>query len=111
MNERDELRGALSNSVCNASLYTKRAQPYLLGSDMSAVLDKTVDNLLAAGYRKAPEPEYEWGVASKWGSHGYITQALALAQIALHHACFEDARLIKRVAAPAIKPGPWEETA
>jgi hypothetical protein len=49
---RDELRGTLSNTICNASNYTKRAQPYLLGSDMSAVLDKTADNILAAGYSK-----------------------------------------------------------
>lgn len=52
MSSRDELRGTVSNTVCNASNYTKRAQPYLLGSDMSAVLDKTADALLAAGYRK-----------------------------------------------------------
>lgn len=50
--EREELRGTLCNSICNVSLYTKRAQPYLLGGDMSAVLDKTADNVLAAGYRK-----------------------------------------------------------
>jgi hypothetical protein len=49
---RDELRGTLANTICNASLYTKRAQPYLLGSDMSEVLDKTADAILAAGYRK-----------------------------------------------------------
>lgn len=52
MSERDELRGTLSNTICNASNYTKRAQPYLLGSDMSVVLDKTADAILAAGYRK-----------------------------------------------------------
>jgi hypothetical protein len=52
MSSRDELRGTLSNTVCNASLYTKRAQPYLLGSDMSAVLDRTADAILAAGYSK-----------------------------------------------------------
>jgi hypothetical protein len=50
--ERDELRGALSNTICNASFYPKRAQPYLLGGDMSEVLDRTADALLAAGYRK-----------------------------------------------------------
>jgi len=49
---RDELLGTLCNTVCNASNYTKRAQPYLLGSDMSIVLDKTTDAILAAGYRK-----------------------------------------------------------
>lgn len=50
--ERDELRGTLSNTICNASFYPKRAQPYLLGGDMSDVLDRTADALLAAGYRK-----------------------------------------------------------
>ena len=54
MNARDELRGTLSNVICNASNYTKRAQPYLLGSDMSVVLDKASDALIAAGYRKEP---------------------------------------------------------
>jgi len=54
MSERDDMRGVLSNTICNASLYTKRAQPYLLGSDMSRVLDKTADNLIAAGYVKLP---------------------------------------------------------
>jgi hypothetical protein len=52
MSARDALRGTLGNSVCNASLYPKRAQPYLLGGDMSAVLDKTTDNLIVAGYAK-----------------------------------------------------------
>lgn len=52
MSARDELRGTLSNTICNASNYTKRAQPHLLGSDMSVVLDKTADAILAAGYRK-----------------------------------------------------------
>ena len=52
MSARDELRGTLSNTICNASNYAKRAQPLLLGSDMSGVLDKTADAILAAGYRK-----------------------------------------------------------
>ncbi len=52
MSERDELRGTLSNTICNASNYTKRAQPHLMGSDMSTVLDKTADAILAAGYSK-----------------------------------------------------------
>lgn len=51
-NERDQLRGTLANTICNASLYARRAQPYLLGSDMSDVLDKTADAIVAAGYRK-----------------------------------------------------------
>jgi len=55
MSARDELRGTLSNTICNASHYPKRAQPYLLGGDMSDVLDKTSDALLAAGYRKAEQ--------------------------------------------------------
>lgn len=50
--ERDELRGTLSNTVCNVSFYSERVQSHLLGSDMSRVLDKTADALLAAGYRK-----------------------------------------------------------
>lgn len=52
MSTRDELRGTLSNTLCNASNYPKRAQPHLLGGDMSAVLDKTADAILAAGYTK-----------------------------------------------------------
>jgi hypothetical protein len=52
MSARDELRGTLCNTVCNASNYAKRAQPHLLGSDMSIVLDKTADAILVAGYRK-----------------------------------------------------------
>jgi hypothetical protein len=52
MSDRDELRGTLANTICNASLYAKRAQPHLLGSDMSEVLDRTADAILAAGYRK-----------------------------------------------------------
>lgn len=50
--ERDELRGALANTICNVSNYPKRAMPYLLGGDMSPVLDRTADALLATGYRK-----------------------------------------------------------
>jgi hypothetical protein len=52
MNERDELRGTLSNTICNVSFYPKRAQPYLLGGDMSEVLDRTADALIEAGYVK-----------------------------------------------------------
>lgn len=50
--DRDELRGTLSNTICNASFYPDRAVPYLLGGDMSEVLDKTADALIADGYRK-----------------------------------------------------------
>lgn len=50
--ERDELRGTLANTICNASFYPDRALPYLLGGDMSTVLNKTADALLEAGYRK-----------------------------------------------------------
>ena len=49
--ERDELRGTLSNTICNASFYPPRAQPYLLGGDMSEVLDRTTEAVLAAGYK------------------------------------------------------------
>jgi hypothetical protein len=52
MNARDELRGTLSNTICHATNYPERAQPYLLGGDMSTVLDRTADAILAAGYRK-----------------------------------------------------------
>jgi len=54
MNARDELRGTLSNTICNASFYPQRAQPHLLGGDMSEVLDRAADAILAAGYRKPP---------------------------------------------------------
>lgn len=50
--DRDELRGTLSNTICNASFYPDRAVPYLLGGDMSEVLDKTTAALIADGYRK-----------------------------------------------------------
>ena len=50
--DRDELLGALSNTICNVFNYPERAAPYLLGGDMSRVLEKTADALLAAGYRK-----------------------------------------------------------
>ena len=52
MSERDELRGTVSNVVCNVSFYPERAQPYLLGGNMSGVLDRAADAILAAGYRK-----------------------------------------------------------
>lgn len=52
IHERKELTGTLANTICNASNYPKRAQPHLLGSDMSHVINKTADSLLAAGYRK-----------------------------------------------------------
>lgn len=50
--ERDDLRGTLANTICNASNYPPKATPYLLGGDMSEVLDRTADAILAAGYRK-----------------------------------------------------------
>jgi hypothetical protein len=50
--ERNELLRKLSNTICNASNYPERAVPYLLGGDMSKVLDETVDALIAAGYTK-----------------------------------------------------------
>ena len=52
IHDRKELTGTLANTICNASNYPKRAQPHLLGSDMSHVINKTADTLLAAGYRK-----------------------------------------------------------
>jgi len=53
MNERDELRGILANTICHVTNYPERSQPYLLGGGMSTVLDKTADALLTAGYIKA----------------------------------------------------------
>lgn len=52
MSARDELLGTLSNTICNASNYPDKAVPHLLGGDMSKVIDKTADAILAAGYRK-----------------------------------------------------------
>ncbi|WNM64536.1 hypothetical protein SEA_MIDNIGHTRAIN_49 [Arthrobacter phage MidnightRain] len=52
MSARDELRGTLANTICNVSFYPRLAQPYLLGGDMSNVLDRTAETLLEAGYRK-----------------------------------------------------------
>lgn len=51
--EREELRGTLSNTICNASNYPGEAPVHLLGRDMSTVLDKTTDALLAAGWEKS----------------------------------------------------------
>lgn len=48
--ERQELRGTLSNTICNASFYPERAQPFLLGGDMTELLDRTADAVLAAGF-------------------------------------------------------------
>lgn len=52
---RDELLGTLGRTICNCALYPQKAQPHLLGADMSRVLDSTADALLDAGYRK-PSP-------------------------------------------------------
>jgi hypothetical protein len=51
--ERDELLGTLANVICNVSFYPERAQLHILGGDMSSLLDKTTDAVLAAGYRKS----------------------------------------------------------
>ena len=51
MSARDELRGTLSNTICNASFYPPKAQVHLLGGDMSAVLEKTADAIIAAGFK------------------------------------------------------------
>ena len=76
---RKELQGTLANTICNASNYPKRAQPYLLGSDMSHVINKTADSLLAAGYSKSDAPSGVLGdIASerarqdeKWGEQNH----------------------------------------
>src|SRR5437868_3120341 len=44
--KREALRGTLSNTICNASFYPPPAQPYLLGGDMSVILEKTADAIL-----------------------------------------------------------------
>lgn len=62
--------------------------------------------LIAAGYRKAPAPVIEWGVATKWGQRAEGTREQALDQMKRHRASHEDAKLVQRVAAAA--PGPWE---
>ena len=59
MSARDELRGTLSNTICNESFYPSKAQVHLLGGDMSAVLDKTADSIIAAGYVKVSEAAIE----------------------------------------------------
>lgn len=93
MNARDELAAILREQGGN--------------NLQQRVIDASVDAILAAGYRKMPDPEIEWGVASKWGSHPYGTKERAVDQLARHHASTEDARLIKRW--DSIKPGPWED--
>jgi len=67
---------------------------------------KLVNALIAAGYVKLPEPEIEWGAASKWGQHAAHSREGAEVNIDLHRSCGENAKLVKRVA--AVAPGPWE---
>lgn len=59
MSAHDDLRGTLSNTICNASFYPPKAQVHLLGGDMSAVLDNTADSIIAAGYVKVSEAAIE----------------------------------------------------
>lgn len=65
------------------------------------------DGLLAAGYRKAPEPEIEWGTRTKWGSRAAINRENAVDYIQLCDLSNDWAVLIKREA--ASQPGPWED--
>lgn len=108
MSGRDELAGLLfttdnSKAVSPWSEWEHAKQEPRLSEYVYAMADA----ILAAGYGPLPTTVTEWGVASKWGRHAYMTKELALDQIALHHTYGENAKLVKRAAATA--PGAWEE--
>lgn len=106
MNARDELAEIIYRADYNDPSST-RIEP--LSNRAQWEIDaiyRAADAILAAGYVKLPEPEIEWGVASKWGSHAFSSKAGADLNIELHQSCGENARLVKRLA--ASKPGPWE---
>lgn len=57
---RDELRTAIGAVLFNASNFPEKVQTRLLGQDMAPLIDKVTAAVRAAGYRKAPEPQWEY---------------------------------------------------
>jgi hypothetical protein len=45
--ERKRIRGALTNVLCNAMNFPKQATPHLLGRDMTPVIEKATDAVMA----------------------------------------------------------------
>jgi len=58
--ERKQLRGALANVLCNASNYPKGVGTRVLGMDMSGLIDKATDAVLA---RRFPVSRTDTGVS------------------------------------------------
>lgn len=54
--EREALRGAVGGVLCNAKNFPEKAAVRILGQDMGPLIDRTADAILAAGYRRKPEP-------------------------------------------------------
>ncbi|MDL5351138.1 hypothetical protein [Microbacterium sp. zg-YB36] len=59
---RDELRTAIGAVLVNAFNFPERVQARLLGQDMAPLIDKVTAAVRAAGFEKAPEPEWEYTV-------------------------------------------------
>lgn len=57
--EREALRGVLVNVLCNASNFPERVASRILGQDMGPLIERTVDAILAAGFRRELEPRDE----------------------------------------------------
>lgn len=43
---KDDIREAVAPAVVNASNYPKRVQPYILGQDMSPLIEKIVERVM-----------------------------------------------------------------
>lgn len=62
--DRKKLRGALSNVLCNVENYPRPASVHLLGRDMTKLLDKTTDAILASEWL-AEHDAAVWDQAAK----------------------------------------------
>jgi hypothetical protein len=59
--ERDDLRSAIGGVLVNASNFPPKVQFRMLGQDMSPLIERVVDALHAAGYRKPVAVEGDAG--------------------------------------------------
>lgn len=103
MSARDELALVLAN----AQRFRNGSSALPSADHVSRLALDDADAVLAAGYRKQPEPVIEWGVGNKWGRHAKASRQAAVDYIewAKQYPA-DNNHLVKRIA--ASEPGPWE---
>ena len=109
-----DLDRAIGEVLFNVNNYPKAVQARMLGENTRPLTEKLVDAVLAAGYRKRPESEWEYGTALRASSGNLWDFEVDSKQHAYAHVAECDAAdhtpgescvVVRRL----VTYGPWEQ--